>query len=133
MFTLNKDASVILSHDKQKFIVDRMNDTLIKRNNSDNTKYNKITSGWLGGKQYKFSNISTNVQTSSKQIEGKTKEILTSIESLRNSSANMSNNFHKIVSTTEATKETTNNLQYCADEMSEAVDNISNRIEEFKV
>ena len=45
----------------------------------------------------------------------------------------MSNNFHKIVSTTEATKETTNNLQYCADEMSEAVDNISNRIEEFKV
>ena len=36
VFTLNKDASVILSHDKQKFIVDRMNDTLIKRNNSDN-------------------------------------------------------------------------------------------------
>ena len=80
-----------------------------------------------------MNNISTNVQSSSKQIEGKTKEILTSIESLRNSSANMSNNFHKIVSTTEATKETTNNLQYCADEMSEAVDNISNRIEEFKV
>ena len=80
-----------------------------------------------------MNNISTNVQSSSKQIEGKTQEILTSIESLRNSSANMSNNFHKIVSTTEATKETTSNLQYCADEMSEAVDNISNRIEEFKV
>ena len=80
-----------------------------------------------------MNNISTNVQSSSKQIEGKTQEILTSIESLRNSSANMSNNFHRIVSTTEATKETTSNLQYCADEMSEAVDNISNRIEEFKV
>ena len=80
-----------------------------------------------------MNNISTNVQSSSKQIEGKTQEILTSIESLRNSSANMSNNFHKIVSTTEATKETTGNLQYCADEMSEAVDNISNRIEEFKI
>lgn len=36
---------------------------IYKRNNSDNTKYNKITSGWLGGKQYNFSNISTNVQS----------------------------------------------------------------------
>lgn len=36
---------------------------IYKRNNSDNTKYNKITSGWLGGKQSNFSNISTNVQS----------------------------------------------------------------------
>ncbi len=80
-----------------------------------------------------MNNISTNVQTSSKEIETKTHEILNSIEGLRQSSINMSNNFTKIVSTTNATKETTNNLQYCAQEMSEAVNNITDRIQEFKV
>ena len=80
-----------------------------------------------------MNNISTNVQTSSKEIETKTQEILNSIEGLRQSSINMSNNFTKIVSTTNATKETTNNLQYCAQEMSEAVNNITDRIQEFKV
>ena len=34
VFKVIKDASIILSHDDSKFIVDRMNDTINKRNNS---------------------------------------------------------------------------------------------------
>ena len=80
-----------------------------------------------------MNNISSNVQTSSKEIESRTGEILISIESLKNSSANMSDNFSKIVSATDATKKTASALQVCTNAMSEAVENISEKIEEFKV
>lgn len=76
---------------------------------------------------------STQVQTSSHEIEAGTQIILNSISSLKASSENMSDNFNRIVSTTEDTRETTENLSHLTAEMTTAVDNISNKIDEFKV
>lgn len=73
------------------------------------------------------------VQTSSREIENGTRGILESIKSLRDSSSDMSNNFSTIVSTTESTMDTTKRLTQYAQEMNQAVDNISSRIDEFKV
>ncbi|MCQ2602113.1 MAG: methyl-accepting chemotaxis protein [Treponema sp.] len=76
---------------------------------------------------------SNDVQSSSKEIEAGTNEILSSITSLKQSSENMSNNFERIVSTTEATKRTTGLLNNLTVEMNTAVENISEKIDEFKV
>lgn len=78
-------------------------------------------------------NISNNVQTSSKEIEEGTNEIVNSVISLKQSSATMSSNFNRIVSTTNSTKGTTEKIQILADEMTSAVDNISEKIGEFKI
>ena len=76
---------------------------------------------------------STDVQNSSREIESGTNEILKAIERLKASSESMSNSFSTIVTTTEATKDTTHNLDKLAEEMNEAVHNISEKIYEFKV
>lgn len=76
---------------------------------------------------------SNEVQSSSKVIEDGTNDILGAISSLKQSSENMSNNFERIVTTTEATKQTTDLLNSLTKEMTTAVENISNRIDEFKV
>ncbi len=76
---------------------------------------------------------STNVKTSSRQIESGTNDILDAISSLKESSQNMSENFDMIVSTTEATKRTNALLNNLAKEMTAAVENISKKIDEFKV
>ena len=78
-------------------------------------------------------NISSNVQTSSKEIEEGANEIVSSVVSLKQSSATMSSNFNRIVNTTNSTKSTTESIQVLAEEMSSAVDNISKKIDEFKV
>ncbi|MBP5175871.1 MAG: hypothetical protein ILP07_08175 [Treponema sp.] len=75
----------------------------------------------------------SNVQTSSKEIERATREVMDSIFSLKESSSTMSDNFEMIVSTTEATKQTTTNLNGLAEDMSNAVNDISEKIDEFKV
>lgn len=80
-----------------------------------------------------MTDISYSVQSSSKEIEQRTNEILTSISSLRHSSENMSDNFNQIVETTKSTKSTTEDLQNLANEMTSAVNNISEKINEFKV
>ena len=76
---------------------------------------------------------SGDVQTSSREIENGTKEILAAIETLKASSANMSDNFNKIVATTQATQKATARLSQFATEMSGAVNDISKKINEFKV
>ena len=81
----------------------------------------------------KMNNISVSVQRSSKKIEDRAKTVLNSIEGLKESSKNMAQNFNKIVSTTEVTQETTKNLHQLTEDMTSAVNNISERIEEFKV
>lgn len=81
----------------------------------------------------KMNNISVSVQRSSKKIEDRAKTVLNSIEGLKESSKNMAQNFNKIVSTTEVTQETTKNLHQLTEDMTTAVNNISERIEEFKV
>ncbi|MCQ2590871.1 MAG: methyl-accepting chemotaxis protein [Treponema sp.] len=78
-------------------------------------------------------NISSNVQTSSKEIEEGANEIVNSVVSLKQSSATMSSNFNRIVNTTNSTKSTTESIQVLAEEMTSAVDNISEKIDEFKV
>ena len=45
----------------------------------------------------------------------------------------MAQNFNKIVSTTEVTQVTTKNLNNLTEDMTRAVNNISERIDEFKV
>ena len=45
----------------------------------------------------------------------------------------MSENFNKIVATTEATTETTDSLHLLTEQMTSAVTDISEKIEEFKV
>ena len=80
-----------------------------------------------------MNNNSNNVQASCREIEEGTKEILDSIETLKASSENMSENFNKIVATTEATTETTDSLHLLTEQMTSAVTDISEKIEEFKV
>lgn len=80
-----------------------------------------------------MNDTSNDVQTSSAQIESGTNEILDAISSLKQSSENMSSNFARIVTTTEATKRTTGLLNNLTQEMTSAVNNISEKIDEFKV
>ena len=77
--------------------------------------------------------ISGSVQRSSKKIGDRALTVLDSIEGLKESSKNMASNFNRIVSTTEVTQETTRNLQQLTEDMNQAVNNISERIDEFKV
>ena len=81
----------------------------------------------------KMNNISVSVQRSSKKIGDRALSVLDAIASLKESSKNMAQNFNKIVSTTEITQQTTRNLNKLTEDMTNAVDNISERIEEFKV
>ena len=76
---------------------------------------------------------STEVQTSSREIENGTKEILAAISTLKESSSNMSSSFSEIVSTTKATEQATGRLNRLAMEMAVAVNDISEKIDEFKV
>jgi len=80
-----------------------------------------------------MNSTSSNVQASSREIENGTQEILSAISSLKESSSNMSTNFNMIVSTTETTQKTTENLNNLAVEMTNAVNDISQKIDEFKV
>lgn len=73
------------------------------------------------------------VQSSSREIENGTREILSSIANLKESSTNMSDNFNKIVSTTDATQEATAQLNRFTIKMAGAVNEISMKIDEFKV
>ncbi len=81
----------------------------------------------------KMNNISVSVQRSSKKIEDRALSVLDAIASLKESSKNMAQNFNKIVSTTEVTQNTTQNLHKLTEDMTNAVDDISERIDEFKV
>ena len=81
----------------------------------------------------KMNNISVSVQRSSKKIGDRALSVLDAIAGLKESSKNMAQNFNKIVSTTEVTQETTKNLNKLTEDMTEAVNNISERIDEFKV
>ena len=81
----------------------------------------------------KMNTISGSVQRSSKKIGDRALAVLDSIEGLKESSKNMANNFNKIVSTTEVTQETTRNLHQLTEDMNQAVNDISDRIDEFKV
>ncbi|MBQ9538252.1 MAG: hypothetical protein IJU95_03190 [Treponema sp.] len=76
---------------------------------------------------------SGDVQNSSKEIENGTKEIVASIEKLKASSTNMSDNFNKIVTTTDATQQATAQLNRFTIKMAGAVGEISQKIDEFKV
>ena len=81
----------------------------------------------------KMNNISVSVQRSSKKIGDRALTVLDTIAGLKESSKNMAQNFNKIVSTTEVTQETTKNLNNLTEDMTRAVNNISERIDEFKV
>ncbi len=80
-----------------------------------------------------MNSTTSRVQTSSHDIERSTREVLDSIFSLKESSSNMSSNFNMIVETTDATKRNTENLSGLAEAMSNAVNEISEKIDEFKV
>ena len=81
----------------------------------------------------KMNNISVSVQRSSKKIGDRALSVLDAIASLKESSKNMAQNFNQIVATTEGPQQTTRNLHRLTEDMNKAVDNISERIEEFKV
>ena len=81
----------------------------------------------------KMNNISVSVQRSSKKIESRTLSVLDSIAGLKESSKNMAQNFNRIVSTTEVAQNTTENLHKLTEDMNNAVSDISERIDEFKV
>ena len=81
----------------------------------------------------KMNNISVSVQRSSKKIGDRALTVLDSIAGLKESSKNMASNFNQIVSTTEITQETTRNLHQLTEDMNNAVNEISERIDEFKV
>ena len=81
----------------------------------------------------KMNNISVSVQRSSEKIGDRALSVLDAIAGLKESSKNMAQNFNQIVSTTEVTQQTTRNLNRLTEDMNKAVDNISERIEEFKV
>jgi len=81
----------------------------------------------------KMNNISVSVQRSSKKIGDRALSVLDAIAGLKESSKNMAQNFNKIVTTTEVTQETTQNLNKLTEDMTQAVNNISERIDEFKV
>ncbi len=80
-----------------------------------------------------MNNISVSVQRSSKKIGDRALTVLDAIAGLKESSKNMAQNFNKIVSTTEVTQQTTKNLNQLTEDMTQAVNNISERIDEFKV
>ncbi len=80
-----------------------------------------------------MNNISVSVQRSSKKIGDRALTVLDAIAGLKESSKNMAQNFNKIVSTTEVTQQTTQNLNQLTEDMTNAVNNISERIDEFKV
>lgn len=80
-----------------------------------------------------MNNSSNDVQTSSKEIEERTNSIINSVTSLQASSNNMSKTFNKIVDTAETTKKITEDLMSFSNDMTNAVDNISKKIDEFKV
>ena len=80
-----------------------------------------------------MNNISVSVQRSSKKIGDRALSVLDAIAGLKECSKNMAQNFNKIVSTTEVTQQTTKNLNQLTEDMSNAVNNISERIDEFKV
>ena len=80
-----------------------------------------------------MNNISVSVQRSSKKIGDRALTVLDAIAGLKESSKNMAQNFNKIVSTTEVTQQTTKNLNQLTEDMTNAVNNISERIDEFKV
>ncbi len=80
-----------------------------------------------------MNSTSSDVQNSSREIEDGTKEILSAITKLQESSSNMSSNFDKIVATTDATQEATANLNRFTIQMAGAVNDISMKIDEFKV
>ena len=81
----------------------------------------------------KMNNISVSVQRSSKKIGDRALSVLDAIAGLKESSKNMAENFNQIVTTTETTQQTTRNLHHLTIDMTNAVNNISARIEEFKV
>ena len=81
----------------------------------------------------KMNNISVSVQRSSKKIGDSALSVLDAIAGIKESSKNMSKNLNQIFSTTEVTQQTTRNLNRLTEDMNKAVDNISERIEEFKV
>ncbi len=76
---------------------------------------------------------SSDVQSSSKEIDARTKDILAAISSLKKSSSDMSSNFNTIVSMTEATLQATAKLNQFTMKMATAVSDISVKIGEFKV
>ena len=80
-----------------------------------------------------MNNISVSVQRSSKKIGDRANTVLDAIKGLRESSQNMAQNFNQIVSTTEVTQQTTKNLHNLTEDMNNAVNDISERIDEFKV
>lgn len=80
-----------------------------------------------------MNNISVSVQRSSKKIGDRALTVLDAIAGLKESSKNMAQNFNKIVSTTEVTQQTTKNLNQLTEYMTQAVNDISERIDEFKV
>lgn len=80
-----------------------------------------------------MNNISTSVQRSSKKINDRTNIVLNTIDELKDSSKNMSANFSQIVSTTDIAYKTTKSLGLLTEDMSKAVENISDHISEFKV
>ena len=80
-----------------------------------------------------MNNISVSVQRSSKKIGDRALTVLDAIAGLKESSKNMAQNFNKIVATTEVTQQTTKNLNQLTEDMTNAVNNISERIDEFKV
>ncbi len=80
-----------------------------------------------------MNNISVSVQRSSKKIGDRALTVLDAIAGLKESSKNMAQNFNKIVTTTEVTQQTTQNLNQLTEDMTNAVNNISERIDEFKV
>ena len=81
----------------------------------------------------KMNNISVSVQRSSKKIGDRALSVLDAIAGLKESSKNIAENFNQIVTTTETTQQTTRNLHHLTIDMTNAVNNISARIEEFKV
>ncbi len=80
-----------------------------------------------------MNNISVSVQRSSKKIGERANTVLEAIKGLKESSQNMAQNFNQIVSTTEVTQQTTKNLNNLTVDMNRAVNDISERIDEFKV
>ena len=80
-----------------------------------------------------MNNISVSVQRSSKKIGDRALTVLDAIAGLKESSKNMAQNFNKIVATTEVTQQTTKNLNQLTEDMTNAVSDISERIDEFKV
>ena len=80
-----------------------------------------------------MNNISVSVQRSSKKIGDRALTVLDAIAGLKESSKNMAQNFNKIVSATEVTQQTTKNLNQLTEDMTQAVNDISERIDEFKV